>query len=148
MGSWWKPESLFPAKPMAGVFYLPSTQSRLVLQETVHTCYYPELDASWDGSRIACTEVQPANHCAIDLLRMHLSLLSPRDTLGIRLPKQCLPPGIWKMTLALVWDLMSQLGYLEEIRSKFEGHPGDFWQNCHMGRELDPNFSKLSNSLG
>ena len=30
------------------------------------------------------------------------------------------------MTLAEGWDLMSQLGNLEEIRSKFEGHPGDF----------------------
>ena len=26
-----KPESLFPAEPMAGVFYLPSSQSRPVL---------------------------------------------------------------------------------------------------------------------
>ena len=35
MGSQQKPESLFPAKPMASVFYVPSTQSRLVMQETV-----------------------------------------------------------------------------------------------------------------
>ena len=69
---------------MAGVFYLPSTQSRLVLQETVHKCYYPELEASWklsprrDRSRIARTEVQPANHCATEL-KMHLSVLSPRE---------------------------------------------------------------------
>ena len=30
VGSWRKPESLFPAEPTAGVFYLPSTQSKLV----------------------------------------------------------------------------------------------------------------------
>ena len=35
VGSRRKPESLFPAEPTAGVFHLPSTQSRLVLQETV-----------------------------------------------------------------------------------------------------------------
>ena len=42
MGSRRKPENLFPAKPKAGVFYLPSTQSKLVLQETVLKCYHPE----------------------------------------------------------------------------------------------------------
>ena len=35
VGNQRKPESLFPTEPTAGVFYLPSTQSRLVLLETV-----------------------------------------------------------------------------------------------------------------
>ena len=45
---------------------------------------------------------------------------------------------------------MSQLENLEDIMSKFEGTSRGFFDKelCHMGRELDPNFSKLSNSLG
>ena len=39
---------------------------------------------------------------------------------------------------------MSRLQSLEEIMSKFEGTS----KLCHMGRELDPSSSKLSNSLG
>ena len=35
VGSRRKPESLFQAEPTAGIFYLPSTHSRLVLQETI-----------------------------------------------------------------------------------------------------------------
>ena len=35
VGSRRKPESLFPAEPMADIFYLPSNQSRPVLLETV-----------------------------------------------------------------------------------------------------------------
>ena len=46
---------------------------------------------------------------------------------------------------------MSQLENLEEIGSKFEG-PGiqeiSDTKLCLMSRELDPNFSNLSNSLG
>ena len=37
MGSRRKDESLFTAEPTASVFYLPSTQPWLVLQETVLT---------------------------------------------------------------------------------------------------------------
>ena len=43
---------------------------------------------------------------------------------------------------------MSQLEILEEIRPKAEGTSSMFdTKLCHMGRELDPNFSKLSNSV-
>ena len=45
---------------------------------------------------------------------------------------------------------MFQPENLEEIMSKFERHAKEISDTklCHMGRELNPNFSKLSNSLG
>ena len=76
VGSRRKPESLFPAKPTAGVFYLSSTQSRLVLFETILKCYHSELDASRklspsrDRSRSARTVVQPAYHCTTELFQI------------------------------------------------------------------------------
>ena len=63
------------------------------------------------------------------------------DTLGIRLPKQSLPSGIGQTTLAEGRDLRC---FSEKISKKvclnLKARPG--------GKELDPNFSKLSNSLG
>ena len=46
--------------------------------------------------------------------------------------------------------LDSQLENLEEIRPKFETPSRGFLDTklYHMGRELDPNFSELSNFLG
>ena len=50
---------------MTGAFHLPSSQSNLLLLETLLKCYHPELDASrlglsQDQSQIA-QEVIPAN---------------------------------------------------------------------------------------
>ena len=48
-----------------------------------------------------------------------------------------------------VGPLMFQWENLEEIIPKFEGRPRDMdTKLCHMGKELDPNFSKSSNYLG
>ena len=45
---------------------------------------------------------------------------------------------------------MFQRENLDEIMSRFEGTPRRFWdiKLCHMGSELDINFSKLSDYLG
>ena len=85
---------------------------------------------------------------------MHLSIVSPPpgggggDTLEIRLPKQSLSSGIRPTTFAQGWDLRI---FNEKISKKLclNLKVLRFWtQNCHIDRELDPSFSKMSYSLG
>ena len=69
------PKAYFQPSPWQGFFTSPAPSlGYYCRKQYLIKCYHPELNASgkpsWDRSRIARTEVQPANHCDTELLNI------------------------------------------------------------------------------